>query len=144
VKPDPLSSVLLVEDNPAYSRLLKIQLEELIEGLEVHCADTLEGALNELSTHSVDAVLLDLALPDVDGMEGLEKVRMAAPDVPIVVLSGDDDLDVALKAMRNGAQEYLVKGQAERELLPRALRYTCERKRMQEFESYYWAWSVMT
>jgi len=134
VRDHTLSRLLLVEDNPAYARLLEALLAEIMPEVKVTVRGSLGDALLVLESEAVDAILLDLGLPDAEGLEPVERVHAAAPLVPIVVLSGEDDLDVALGTMRVGAQEYLVKGQAERELLPRALRYAAERKRMQDFE----------
>ncbi|HVV50897.1 MAG TPA: response regulator [Polyangia bacterium] len=124
--------VLLVEDEPGYARFLR---EVLIDAegapYRITSAGTLEAALGEIARQAFDVVLLDLGLPDADGTEALERVAAAAPGAPIVVLSALHDLDVALESMRAGAQEYLVKGQAEHLLLPRAIRYAVERKRLQ-------------
>jgi signal transduction histidine kinase len=125
--------VLLVEDEPAYARLLREALRDA-EGPphEVTWVDTLARALEALRGATFDIVLLDLGLPDADGSEALLRVCEAAPSVPIVVLSARNDLDVALQSMRQGAQEYLVKGLSEHVLLPRAIRYAIERKRLQD------------
>jgi signal transduction histidine kinase len=124
--------VLLVEDEPGYARFLREILLEADSSDVVTHAETLEDALLRLDEGRFDIVLLDLGLPDADGTEALTRVAEAAPRLPIVVLSGLSDLDVALETMRLGAQEYLVKGQSEHLLLPRAIRYATERKRLQE------------
>jgi len=125
--------VLLVEDEPGYARFLREVLLEAGEA-EHHItfAETLEAAEARLSEASFDIILLDLGLPDADGTEALTRVAACARFTPIVVLSSHDELDVALESMRLGAQEYLVKGQAEHVLLPRAMRYAIERKRLQD------------
>lgn len=124
--------VLLVEDDRGYSRFLReILLEAKDAEFELSCAATLNDALQLLRESLFDIVLLDLGLPDADGTDALTQVAVAAPASPIVVLSSHDGLDVALESMRLGAQEYLVKGQAEHELLPRAIRYAMERKKLQ-------------
>ena len=76
-------------------------------------------------------MLLDLSLPDSQGLETFAKVYAHSPTVPIIVLTGNDDHDLALKAVKSGAQDYLVKGRLDRELLLRAMRYAIERKRYQ-------------
>lgn len=124
--------VLLVEDEPSYARLLK----EILLGAaglphRLVSVTSLEAALDELARTTFDIVLLDLGLPDAQGTEALERVTTASPTTPIVVLSGFGDLEFAIESMRMGAQEYLVKGQSEDLLLPRAIRYAIERKRLQ-------------
>jgi signal transduction histidine kinase len=124
--------VLLVEDEPGYARFLReVLLEAEDDGYEAECVHSLDAALERLRAGELDIVLLDLGLPDADGTEALERVGERAPDLPVVVLSARNELDVALASMRIGAQEYLVKGQAEHLLLPRAIRYAIERKRLQ-------------
>ncbi len=125
--------VLLVEDDPGYARFLQEVLAET-EGTthRLTAVDALEAALECLGKARFDIVLLDLGLPDADGTEALRAVSAAAPATPIVVLSALNELEVALESMRLGAQEYLVKGQSEHLLLPRAIRYALERKRLQD------------
>ncbi len=120
--------ILLVEDNPGDVRLL----QEMFSGerpgsYELTHLPRLGLALNRLAQGGVDIVLLDLGLPDGDGLETVRRVRKLAPHVPLIVLTGrDDDASVA-EAMRLGAQDYLVKGQIEQRALPRALRHAIER-----------------
>lgn len=121
--------VLLVEDEPRYARFLR---EVLAEGQphDVTWASSLADAMARIEAGSFDVVLLDLGLPDADGTEAVARLRADAPHLPVVVLSALGEVDVALESMRDGAQEYLVKGQAEHALLARALRYAIERKRL--------------
>jgi sigma-B regulation protein RsbU (phosphoserine phosphatase) len=125
--------VLLVEDDPGYARLVA---EVLTESGEHHVTTvpTLGDALVRLDAEDVDIVMLDLGLPDADGIEAVVQVRAKTPWLPIVVLSAQGNLDVAVESMRAGAQEYLVKGQAEQHLVHRAIRSAVERKRVQDFE----------
>lgn len=132
--PAPLR-VLLVEDNPADARLVWEMLAEAAppdgDPWAVFCLDAvarLADALPRLAAGLVDVVLLDLSLPDGQGLEVVRRVRAAAPDVPIVVMSGNDDETLALAGVRDGAQDYLVKGCVEGALLVRALRYAWERQ----------------
>jgi phosphoserine phosphatase RsbU/P len=126
--------VLLVEDDPAAARLVREQLRDA-ENVELAAvASTLAETLEALGRGDLDIVLLDLALPDSDGVETVAAVRAAAPLLPVVVLSGLDDTHRALEAMRHGAQEYLVKGQGAADLLARTLSYAIERKRLQDVE----------
>jgi len=121
--------LLLVEDNPDDVDLLHETLREAEAGFELeHCA-RLKNALQRLSGENFDAVLLDLGLPDAQGLDTFLRVRSHAPHVPIVVLTGLDDESLAVTAVREGAQDYLVKGQLSADLLVRAIRYAIERKR---------------
>jgi signal transduction histidine kinase len=97
-------------------------------------AATLADGIALAAAEKFDVALLDLGLPDVEGIDAVEQLRAAAPPLPIVVLSGRADVDTALESMRRGVQEYLVKGQAEDVLLPRAIRYAIERKRSHDLE----------
>jgi two-component sensor histidine kinase/AmiR/NasT family two-component response regulator len=120
---------LLVEDNPGDVRLLR----EMLAGVTsprfqlTHVA-FLERALQHLEKGTYDAILLDLLLPDARGLEGFVRLQIHAPQIPVVVLTGVDDEALAVKAVRQGAQDYLVKGQFDGFLLARALRYAIERK----------------
>jgi two-component sensor histidine kinase len=87
-------------------------------------------ALNHLAKGGVDIVLLDLGLPDGNGLDTVRRVRQIAPDVPLVVITGRDDEATVAEAMLEGAQDYLVKGQIENHALPRALRHAIERFRL--------------
>src|SRR5207244_7742883 len=89
----------------------------------------LDHALTRLSRTGVDVVLLDLGLPDSQGLETFMRARRGAPNEPIVVISGLDDERLALEAVRSGAQDYLVKGRLEGHLLARVIRYAIERQR---------------
>ncbi|HET9620362.1 MAG TPA: ATP-binding protein [Kofleriaceae bacterium] len=129
--------VLLVEDDPAYARLVReyVRAPQLATELElVATASSLAEAIAAARGHAPDVVFLDLGLPDHEGVATLTAFRAAHPRLPVVVLSGLADIEVALEAMRDGAQEYLVKGQAESQLFPRAARSAIERKRLQELE----------
>lgn len=128
--------VLLVEDNPSDARMVQLVLSQARGAMEV-CrglsavthVSRLEQALDLLSGSLFDAVLLDLRLPDSDGMETLSQVRDAAPDVPVIVLTGTDDDALALKAIEEGAQDYLAKECLDGRLLRRIIRHAIERKR---------------
>ncbi len=91
--------------------------------------ERLDIAIQYLSNDRFDVVLLDLSLPDSFGLETLKKLQALAPDIPVVVLTGADDRDLALQAMAIGAQDYLVKDQLSAPLLERAIRYAIERKK---------------
>ena len=123
--------ILLVEDNPGDARLLAEILKEA-RGLSATLkhVDRLEAAKAELRDEKPDLVLLDLSLPDAQGMNTLTGALEAAPDVPVVVLTGLDDEDTAVRAVHAGAQDYLMKGTVEPAMLARAIRYAVERKQI--------------
>jgi len=125
--------LLLVEDNPGDARLLQEELKEVASArFEVRHVTRMAEALAAVGEPWVDVVLLDLSLPDGHGLSNIERVVQAAPALPLVVLTGTDDEQLAMRAMHAGAQDYLVKGQASGPLLVRALRYAIERKRAEE------------
>jgi diguanylate cyclase (GGDEF)-like protein len=125
-------SVLLIEDNPGDARLIREMIAEDPEApFELHCAERLSHGLDFLANRPAGLVLLDLSLPDSLGLETFAKVFAHSPAVPIIVLTGTDDATVALKAVQGGAQDYLVKGKLDRELLVRSMQYSIERKRYQ-------------
>ena len=123
--------ILMVEDNPGDVRLLREYLlgqrgSEEFQYLQV---DRLAQALASLDEASFDAVLLDLSLPDSQGIGTLNRVHAAKPGMPIVVMTGLDDEALGLQLLQAGAQDYLVKGEVSASLLRRTLRYAVERKR---------------
>ena len=125
-------SILLIEDNPGDARLIREMIAEDPEApFELHCAERLSQGLEFLANKPAGLVLLDLSLPDSLGLETFARVYAHSPAVPIIVLTGTDDHTVALKAVQGGAQDYLVKGKLDRELLVRAMQYSIERKRYQ-------------
>jgi len=125
---------LLIEDNPTDVRLIREMLKDLPAGtLQLQQVGTLDSAMERLRQETFDVVLLDLGLPDAQGMEALTLIQKASRGVPIVVLTGLDDERFALEAVRAGAQDYLVKGRRfESELLVRTIRYAVLRKRAEE------------
>jgi two-component system, cell cycle response regulator len=124
--------VLLVDDNPADAILTADILGQGSLGrFTVSRAATFAEAAQRLSSARYDAVLLDLILPDLQGLEAVKAVLAIAPDIPLVVLSGLDDERLALEAVLNGAQDYLIKGQGDAALLRRAIRHAIERKRVE-------------
>jgi two-component system, cell cycle response regulator len=124
--------ILLVEDNPGDVRLIRETLRDADDRhITLDHADCLKAALDILARDEHDLILLDLSLPDSHGMETVEKTQAAAPDVPIVILTGLDDASHGLQAVRAGAQDYLIKGEITGHLLIRAIRYAIERHRMQ-------------
>jgi PAS domain S-box-containing protein len=125
--------ILLVEDNAGDARLIR---ETLAAGagaaFAVESVDRLAPGLERLRAGGVDIVLLDLALPDSQGRDTFTKVYAQAPAVPIIVLTGSSDEALAIATVRDGAQDYLVKGLVDGGLLARAIRYAIERKRAED------------
>jgi len=126
-------AVLLIEDNPGDARLIKEMLaEDDTTPFRLVCVDRLSRALECLTEERPVLVLLDLSLPDSQGLETFSRVSTHSPSVPIIVLTGNDDQTLALNAVKAGAQDFLVKGRINSDLLVRAMRYSIERKRYQE------------
>jgi len=124
--------ILLVEDNPGDARLTKELLKEVsAEQIEVEHAKRLSEATDILSLSNADAVLLDLGLPDSNGIDTFVKLHDSAPQTPIVVLSGTKDEDIAVKTVHLGAQDYLIKDEINSSLLYRVVRYAIERQRLE-------------
>jgi DNA-binding response OmpR family regulator len=122
--------ILLVEDSRSDAHLIRALLRKSkLQPFDLECAGDLASALRRLKAGEFDAVLLDLSLPDSEGIETFTKAHAEAPEVPIVILTGLDDEETAVRAVGAGAQDYLVKGQVQGPLLVRALRYAVERKR---------------
>jgi len=128
-----VQKLLLIEDNPGDARLFREMLNEQdLQYIELTHVEYMYDAEKHLAEHAVDMILLDLGLPDVQGLEAVRRAHAAAPHVTLVVLSGLDDESLALQAMQKGAQDYLIKGQIEPRELVRALRYAIERKTIEE------------
>jgi PAS domain S-box-containing protein len=120
--------ILLVEDNPADVRLLSEALaDDHRASYTITVAERLAQGLAELARQPFDVALVDLGLPDSQGLATLQQLQQHAPGLPIVVLSGQEDEDLALQAVHAGAQDYVVKGAAGWSALPRATRYAVER-----------------
>jgi sigma-B regulation protein RsbU (phosphoserine phosphatase) len=123
--------VLLIEDNQGDADLVRLRLVECTSDLIVSHADRLSTGLAVLAMESPAVILLDLNLPDSRGADTFREVLGIAPRVPVVVLSGRDDEELAITAIHHGAQDYLVKGQFNGPQLGRAMRYAVERKALQ-------------
>jgi Flp pilus assembly CpaE family ATPase len=122
------TKILLVEDNPADARLVQETLaSQSIAKFKVVHVGRLGAALERLSEEHFDVVLLDMSLPDSRGLDTLTRMRRQTASVPIVVLSGLADETVAMKAVREGAQDYLVKGNADGNVLARCIGFAIER-----------------
>lgn len=122
-------NVLLIEDNPGDTRLIQELLTEAHHpSFTVACTNRLSEGLSHLVEDEIDVVLLDLSLPDSQGFGTFSAVQDQRPQVPIIVLTALDDEKLAARAMRDGAQDYLVKGQVDANVLVRSIRYAIERK----------------
>jgi DNA-binding NtrC family response regulator len=123
--------ILHFEDNPGDAILIR---EILTEVKSTDCmirhVDRLSEGLKQLAEGSADIILLDLNLPDSEGLATFEAVKKVAGNVPIIIMSGLADTDLAVKAVQAGAQDYLLKGQVDANLLLRAIRYGIEREKL--------------
>jgi DNA-binding response OmpR family regulator len=117
-------NVLLIEDNPGDARLIQELLAEPGGAVfTLDCVDRLSTGLKRLAEGGIDVILLDLGLPDSQGLDTFARIYEQTRDVPIVVLTGLDDETLAIQAMRAGSQDYLAKGQMDSNLLIRTMRY---------------------
>jgi DNA-binding response OmpR family regulator len=127
------TKVLLVEDNPGDARLMKEMLLEVgATNIDLETVETLKDGIDLLADEDFDLVLLDLTLPDSSGFDTFLTMNEHAPSVAIIVMTGLDDETIALRAMREGAQDYLVKGKTDGTLLVKAIRYGIERQKAEE------------
>ena len=129
--------VLLVEDNPGDARLIREMLaDDPVNQFNLTQSGDLENAADDLEKQSFDVILLDLSLPDSQGENTFTRINTLVPDLPIVILTGNDDQQAAFSAIGLGAQDYLVKGSFQDGLLSRAILYAIERKRLQNMISH--------
>jgi len=123
--------VLLIEDDEGDARLIAEYLAEAnLARFDIEWVRSLEEALDYLSENCPCVVLLDLALPDAAGLDGLVKIRSRYPDIPVVILTGLKDDELAVMSVRRGAQDFLYKGDLNTGLLERAILYAMERQKM--------------
>jgi len=122
---------LLVEDNPSDAQLIQLMIAQAGgDVFEVEHVERLSDAILRAEDGDLGVVLLDLSLPDSHGLDTFARLHARAPHLPIIVLSGLNDTRVAVQAVQDGAQDYLIKGEVEGQLLVRAMRYAMERKRL--------------
>src|SRR5687767_7890916 len=108
------TSLLMVEDSPGDARLLREMLnEDPANSIVVTHVGTMQEAEEQIAGSNFDIVLLDLGLPDAQGLEAVRRAHSAGPDIPLVILSGLDDERLAVEALQEGAQDYLIKGQVD-------------------------------
>ena len=123
--------VLVIEDNQGDLELIRQMFAELKNAsYGLQWAKKLKPALQFLSKNSVDVILADLDLPDSKGLDTVEKVLVHAPGIPVVVITGNQDEELACRAVDKGAQDYLVKGDLDARLLGRSIRYAIQRQEM--------------
>jgi sigma-B regulation protein RsbU (phosphoserine phosphatase) len=126
-------TILLIEDSPTDRLLVRATLDaSRLDRFAVIEEDHLEDGISRAGSEPFDVVLLDLTLPDSRGIETFYRAHAAMPDVPVVVLSGLADEEIAMNAVQHGAQDYLLKSFAMKDLLPRAIRYAVERHRSRQ------------
>src|ERR1700736_5877552 len=119
--------VLLIEDHEEQVTFLRRLLASSESGdFELHAAGSLAKGIERLKDGGIDLIMLDLTLPDSDGLETFLRVIEVAPDLPLVVMSGIDDVALAIEIVQLGAQDYLVKGHVDNHLLVRSLQYAIE------------------
>ncbi len=127
--------ILLVEDNPGDVRLFRENLSEAGPATyDLTCVGKLNDTIRCLDEERHDIVVLDLTLPDSQGINTFTSVRMHAPKVPVILLTSINDEDLAVKALQNGAQDYLVKGQVDGSILGRSIRFAIERHTVRQKE----------
>ncbi|MBN1427640.1 MAG: response regulator [Anaerolineae bacterium] len=124
-------AVLLIEDNPLDARLIRELLADASGSyFELEWVDRLSAGIERLNAGDVQIVLLDLSLPDSQGINTLSTLLTTMSTIPIIVLTGLDDEMMGLEAVQRGAQDYLIKGEVDSNLLARAIRYAIERRRL--------------
>jgi signal transduction histidine kinase len=120
--------VLLIEDNPGDADLVRLRLTEGKNPVDVSCVNRLSDGLASIENMAPAVVLLDLNLPDSHGSETFRRILEKAPGVPVVILSGQDDEGLAMKAIHQGVQDYLIKADLTSRSLERSMRYAVERQ----------------
>lgn len=132
----PPRKILLIEDNPDDAFILQRTLQRTApDQFDLIHVGWLGEALLKLRDEPVDLILADLSLPDGQGLEVVEQIRHLSPDIPVVVLTGNNDETLGLKALKVGVQDYLIKGQVDGNALMRSIRYAMERHQLvQEIE----------
>ncbi|MFU8805454.1 MAG: response regulator, partial [Bradymonadaceae bacterium] len=128
--PSPRIRVLLIEDNPLHAQMIRGMLEDIAHPFfPVERVDTLAAGLSRAGKGGIDVIMLDLVLPDSQGLDTFFRLKSEVPEIPVVVMTSLDDMTLATRAVENGAQDYLLKNQVNSALLSRSLRYAVERAR---------------
>lgn len=131
---ESLINIFLIEDNPADVRLFQEALNDMKKEhmVQFEHRDSLSEGLKRLAQENFDLVVLDLSLPDEQGLTSFLKLHAHFPQLPIIVMTGLDDRNIALEAVKSGAQDYLVKGRVDHQLLSKTVLYAIERKHSEE------------
>src|SRR6266498_5023653 len=126
-------NLLLIEDNPADVFFVKRMLMDSPFSISnIYEADHLEKGCDFLKKGNIDLTLLDLSLPDSSGLDSLFSILHTAEKIPVIILTGFDDTNIALEAIKAGAQDYLIKGEFNKNLLQKTIQYSIERKKQEE------------
>ncbi|MGD0282751.1 MAG: response regulator [Dissulfurispiraceae bacterium] len=128
---DKAIRILLIEDNPGDARLLEEMLKEANVRFELECVNRLSSGIAKIKSDGFHIILLDLGLPDSQGLATLTKINEIRPEAPIIVLTGLADEAVGIQAVKEGAQDFLVKGRVDKDLLARSINFAIERKKIQ-------------
>jgi DNA-binding NarL/FixJ family response regulator len=121
--------LLHIEDNASDALLAQSYIRSVIPDVVFDSAVRISDVTADIAA-AASCAILDLSLPDASGLEALHALRKISPDLPIIVLTGFDDLDTGLSAIRDGAEDYLVKNYVDGDSLQRAIRYAMERRRL--------------
>ncbi len=130
-------SILLIEDNPGDVVLVREMLKSAGLSFQFKHVSTLQDSLKLCVEHYYDIILLDLGLPDSGGIETLKKIHAFNVNSPLIVMTGLDDEDIALASLREGAQDYLVKSRLTSDIILRSIKYSIERKKIQDLQKLY-------
>ena len=130
---DEKVKILLIEDNPGDAGLIEEMLEEFVDfPYELKNVETLNEGLSLLKERPFDVILLDLRLPDSDGINTFLEIHAKTSRIPIIILTGSNDEKIGIDAVKKGAQDYLVKGEVDGRLLKRSIQYSVERKNAEQ------------
>ncbi len=122
-------NVLLIEDNPGDAMLIEEYLSEMMDpSCNIEIKEKLSTGLHSLKNGEIDLILLDMTLPDSNGLDSLNEIKKINTKVPIVILTGLTDQEVSISALKNGAQDYLIKDEIDENILIRSIRFALERK----------------
>ena len=124
-------AVLLIEDNPADVYLIREMLSERTDDIILEYVDSLAKGLARMDAGKIDMVLLDLGLPDSQGIASVKSLCERFRNLPVIVFTGLSDEQLGIQAVQEGAQDYLIKGQTDGSLLEKAIRYAIERKQLE-------------